>query len=404
MLKDEVKQNTKKRVLIVIGTLAIGGGAEKVAATIGSELTRRGHEVHLLTFYEADQKYDYIGIYHTLGEALLRSRLSKVARIPLRILAIRRYAKQYNIDVAVSFLEEANFYTLLTKLFLYWRLSVIVSVRNNIEKREWPFKLATRILYPFAKKVVSVTKVIEEILKLKFNLRNTTTIYNPLDLVNINKMAGEPLPLELVDIFNHHPLLISIGRLIQQKGQWHLIRAFVAVRQAHPQARLVILGEGEYRKKLEQLIIDCGLSDSVFLIGKHENVYRFLAAADIFVFSSLWEGMPNTMLEALAVGLPIISPDCVSGPREIIAPEVEVDGHIGYPYVTESGVLTQPLENDIIWSTTEPLTAGELVLSQAIKDSLLTLGSHHAKNDDKLIPFSLATVTDQWEKLVLGSK
>jgi len=106
MLKDEVKQNTKKRVLIVIGTLAIGGGAEKVAATIGSELTRRGHEVHLLTFYEADQKYDYIGIYHTLGEALLRSRLSKVARIPLRILAIRRYAKQYNIDVAVSFLED----------------------------------------------------------------------------------------------------------------------------------------------------------------------------------------------------------------------------------------------------------------------------------------------------------
>ncbi|PIQ73278.1 glycosyltransferase [Candidatus Kaiserbacteria bacterium CG_4_9_14_0_2_um_filter_41_32] len=406
MSKDEVKQNTKKRVLIVIGTLAIGGGAEKVAATIGSELTRRGHEVHLLTFYEAPQTYPFSGILASFHDQP-KSRFHKALLIPAHVWKIYRYVKKHKIELTVSFLEEANFQLLVSKILFRWSLPVIASVRNNIEKREWLFKLATRLLYPFAKKVVSVTKAVEEILKTQFHLKNIVTIYNPLDIEMISEKAQIPLPTEYAPLFSSHPICISIGRLIHQKGQWHLIRAFVEVRQAHPQAKLVILGEGEYREKLEQLISDCGLSDSVFLIGKHENVYQFLAAADVFAFSSLWEGMPNTMLEALAVGLPIVSPDCISGPREIIAPGLSITNTIAFPHETDLGVLTVPLENDTIWfdSKTISLSVAEQQLAQEV---IKLLHKPLTKNIKAVTAakntYSILKTVDAWEQLIIKER
>lgn len=407
----DVPAQAKKRVLIVIGTLAIGGGAEKVAATIGSQLTARGHEVHLLSFYEAAHKYPFTGIYHTEGEPIITNRFKKLWRVPQRVWRIRRYARLHDIDVAISFLEEANFYTILAKLCGHWRLPVIVSVRNNVSKREWPFRLATRLLYPFAKSVVSVTKAVEVVLQRDFKLTNTTTIYNPLDMELIAARRTVPLPSTLTQHFSatRRPVCISIGRLIHQKGQWHLIRAFTAVRTVHPTATLVILGEGNYRPQLEALIVDCGLSDVVSLIGNHDNVYQFLAAADIFVFSSLWEGMPNTMLEALAVGLPIISPDCVSGPREILAPDLPVTASVDYPHQTAAGTLTAPLSEDAIWTTPREtaLTPEEEQLANVINAALTAQQSASgarttpaAATPPLHTPFTMTTIVREWERLL----
>jgi glycosyltransferase involved in cell wall biosynthesis len=405
--------NEPKRIMIVIGTLAVGGGAEKVAATIGTELTKRGHDVHLVTFYEAAQKYPFMGTYYTFGEPLISNRLRKIWRIPLRVAALRRYVRTHKIDTAVSFLEEANFYTLLAKLSGSFSLPVIVSVRNNIEKREWPFKLMTRLLYPFAKKVVSVTKAVEETLKTKYGLRNTVTIYNPLDMELINKSMNCSIPADYERLFAEKPLCITIGRLTHQKGQWHLIRAFTEVQKIFVGAKLVIIGEGEYRDRLVQLVSGCGLSDTVHLIGNHTNVYRFLARSDLFVFSSLWEGMPNTMLEALSVGLPIVSPDCVSGPREIIAPEVAVSTSVTYPFVTSTGVLTAPLTTEAIWQPpgTVPLTAEEQQLAKAIIEQLKILQKPSRGDDgasgelaERAVPsrtfdhrFTLSRIIQEWE-------
>jgi glycosyltransferase involved in cell wall biosynthesis len=393
----------RPRLLLVIGSLSIGGGAEKVAATIGSELTARGYEVHLLTFYEATQRYPYTGIYHSAGEEIIHNRIRKIFRIPSRIRLIQRYAKDHNIDLAISFLEEANFYTILAKLCGHFKLPVVVSVRNNIERREWLFKVATRFLYKAASKVVSVTRAVEEVLRTRYRAANTTTIYNPLDMSLIDAKKVEPLPEEYKPYFATGPVCITIGRLIPQKGQWHLVRAFTKVRETHPNATLVVLGEGELREKLTTLRDNCDLTDAVHFIGIHENVYQFLAAADLFVFSSLWEGMPNTLLEALAVGLPIIAPDCVSGPREIIAPTLGVTKTVGYPHETDLGILVEPQTDATIWQPPHvvPILPKEDALAEGITRGLTRVQNEKWNVPDYgRAPFSLANITDEWETLV----
>ena len=407
LLSDMAANGSKKpKVLIVTGVLWVGGGAEKVAANLGNYLTDQGYETHLLTFYEAPQKYPYHGIYHTFNEQP-KTRLQKVFQVPVRIWKIARYARRHKITVAYTFLEEANFYTLVAKLLFRRRLPVIVSVRNNLNQRGRLFRWLSKKLYPHAQAVVSVTRAVEHMLQVDYGLHNTTTIYNSLDMEHVERQVGQPLPAAYQWLSDAQPLIITIGRLIQQKGQWHLIRAFSAVQQAHPDATLVILGEGEYRERLQQLVDDCGLSERVHFIGKHENVYQFLASADVFAFSSLWEGMPNTMLEALSVGLPIVSTDCVSGPREIIAPEVGTIESIHYPHGSPYGILTPVPDNaPPIWQApaVQPLIPEEVELAAALKqvlDERWFRGPAHTEYRRRIATaFDKKTIMQQWEALL----
>ncbi len=143
------------------------------------------------------------------------------------------------------------------------------------------------------------------------------------------------------------------------------------------------------------------------MLGKHENVYQFLACADVFAFSSLWEGMPNTMLEALSVGLPIVSTDCVSGPREIIAPKAGTIEQLEYPHETEHGILVLAPENvSPIWQppATQPLTLEEEQLAAALSDVLTRQwfrgSTHTAYRRHIADAFDKKTIMAQWETLL----
>jgi glycosyltransferase involved in cell wall biosynthesis len=121
-----------------------------------------------------------------------------------------------------------------------------------------------------------------------------------------------------------HPVVIGIGRLVAQKNFRLLIDAFALVKRDHPTARLVILGEGEERGMLEAQIRRLGLQQSVSLPGFVDNPYACLARARVFVLSSDFEGLPTVLIESLAVGTPVVSTDCASGPREVLQ-----DGALG---------------------------------------------------------------------------
>lgn len=384
--------------MIVIGTLSIGGGAEKVAAALATGLTARGYDAHIVTFYEGTENYPHTGTLFSFGERLDgRVGWRKALRIPIRMLLLRKYIQDHKIDSVVSFLEEANFYTILTKILFFLKQPVIVSVRININRRSWIFRITTRILYPFAKKVVCVSRGVERILQQEYQLRNTITIYNPLDVPFAQKMSKESLPAEFSWLSKRSPLFISNGRYTHQKGQWHLIRAFAAIVQEYPEATLGILGGGEYEQKLLDLITKSRLEKNVFLLGRHPNIYPFLHQADAFVFSSLFEGMPNAMLEALALGLPIISAECLTGPREIIAPQLDVEESITYPFISDLGILTAPLSSDEIWEPLESvaLTDGEQGLVHAMR-LLLARDKKSTVSTSHYVSYDPNRVIDEW--------
>ena len=392
----------KPKILVAISNIAIGGGAEKVAVELAKKLQDDQHEVVLLTFYSAEKEHHFSGTRVSRKESTPASLLGKLPRAIARIFFIRRICREHNIDSCVSFLEESNYYCLLSKVLLGNKVPMIVSVRLDPRFYNGLYKFFIRHLYPKAQKVVAVTKYVEKVLQKEFSLTNTTTIYNPIDRAYIHERSQESLPEAWQHLEQEDHVVISIGRLTKQKGQWHAIRAFSAVIQKVPTARLVLLGDGEYRDKLEKLIGDCGLKNSVHLAGKQENVYAFLATAELFIFTSLWEGMPNTVLEALACELPIVAADCASGPREIIAPELGIDSEIMYPYDASYGTLLAPFDtvSEPIWDAPSviPLSSAERGFADAIIASLQEHRENKMSDGDQR--FDPLSIRKQWQTLV----
>ncbi|MEZ5628307.1 MAG: glycosyltransferase, partial [Rhodocyclaceae bacterium] len=142
-------------------------------------------------------------------------------------------------------------------------------------------------------------------------------IRNPVVTPRLSAMAAEPVAHPWI-ADPSVPLVLAAGRLTEQKDFPTLVRAFAVLRRAQP-ARLVILGDGRQRKKLEALAAELGVADDIDLPGFTPNPYAWMAKANLFVLSSAWEGSPNVLTEALALGVPSVATDCPSGPREVLA-------------------------------------------------------------------------------------
>ena len=145
-------------------------------------------------------------------------------------------------------------------------------------------------------------------------------IYNGLDIPRIRERASEELSEREERSLYGRKLIVSVGRMTQQKGQWHLLKAVRKLRENGLPVLLLILGDGELRPALEEGVMTLGLSDSVSMPGFVENPYKYMARADLVVMSSVFEGFSNVILEALACGTPVISTDHETGAREILAP------------------------------------------------------------------------------------
>jgi len=142
-------------------------------------------------------------------------------------------------------------------------------------------------------------------------------IPNPVVVPELDARAGEPLDHPWFQP-GAPPVVLGVGRLKVQKDFAGLMAAFAEVR-AKQQCRLVILGEGPERERLEALRDSLGLTDDIDLPGYVLNPYPYMKRASLFVLSSRWEGLPGVLIEAMAVGCPVISTDCPAGPREILS-------------------------------------------------------------------------------------
>ena len=310
-----------KRVLFIIETLR-GGGAERALSNIVMHFPDDWC-VDILINDKSLVEYPYKGNLISLYAPEKKSAIYFTRNIIKRIFLLRKLKLENGYEACVSFLDSASISNVLSG---NKHCKTIVSIRNNMMSNKTGLveKIGTilliKLLYIHADKIISVSKEIETILvnKLKISENKVQTIVNGYDSKWIReKMRIIPANkiLSLGRDRSKLNVVVTVGRLVDQKGQWHLIRAFSEVIKKEPQTVLVIIGEGILKEYLRKLIESCSLEGKVFLAGYSENPFWYNALADTFVLPSLYEGYPNALAEAVCCGTPCIATDVHSGVR-----------------------------------------------------------------------------------------
>jgi glycosyltransferase involved in cell wall biosynthesis len=307
-----------KKIFFVITTLNIGG-AEKVLTIILNKLDRK---IFMPSLVLLEKRGEFlkeippdIKIYDLKKKSGLNILFGFLSFLK-SVFKLYMIIKKEMPDVVVGFLDHANLAVLLTKkLIRNKKICWIISERNLPLAQASSLKFAKvrilliRLFYKTADKIIANTSHAKDELIKIFNIHpeKIVVIHNPIEIEKIYSLAKHN-PNDLIRK-NDEYVLISVGRLTKQKGYPFLLRAFADVLKKF-KCRLIILGEGEEREQIEKLIKDLNLETNVVLMGSVGNPYPYIIKSDIFVMSSLWEGFPNALLEAMALGKPIIATKC----------------------------------------------------------------------------------------------
>lgn len=369
-----------RKVLFVIRSLK-GGGAERALSNIVTHFPD-DWQIDILVDSEAVVEYPYKGNLLSLGLDNCKNRKSPfflMKEMVKKTKYLRRIKKKNGYEACISFLDTSNVANILSgKKYC----KTIISIRVDMTAKEskllyrisaWPLM---QLFYKRADRIVAVSKEIEEKLKKQFEISeySITTITNGYDETAIMRQAGQE-PQDNVDTFNR-PLVVTAGRLNEQKGQWHLIRSFAKVVKEIPDAMLLIMGEGALREYLQKVIQVNGLEENVVLLGRCDNPFWYEVKADVFVLPSLYEGYPNALAEAVCCGIPCVATDFHSGAREILAPDMDIMGErVSGLTEAQYGILT-PLCGGQQYSGVEPLENAERQLA----DVIVMLLSDEARN------------------------
>ena len=349
----------KKNIAIIITKLN-GGGAERCASNLSVELSKI-YNVYLIVFDASDITYPYGGKLIDLKVPKSEGGIKRYLGVLKRSQMIHKIKKENNIDVSISLLEGPNLVNVLSR----WKEKVIVSVRNCMSKQNGS-RIANAII-KYASKKADVTVSLSEMVKIDLvdnydiDANKIITIYNHVDQELLKAQKNESD--FVLDV--NRKYIVNMGRLHHQKGQWHLIREFSKIATQCPDLDLLILGEGELKQHLQQLAKELGVEKRVLMPGYIKSPHCYFNDCEMFVFSSLYEGLGNVLLEAEAFSLPIISTDCIAGPREILAPDSDFRKSANDLEFAKYGILSPVDERDFLTSDV-PCTREESLLAEAI--------------------------------------
>lgn len=354
-----------KKIGLLISELNTGG-AERVVSRLSTILCEN-YEIYLILFEDTYISYDYSGTLVNL-DVPSQVGISKVSLLRKRVLKLKEQKKKLHLDCVISFLDSPNIVNILSKVK---SCKTVISIRNysELENKNSFLGMVTnylyKVLYRKADRVVPVTKLIEQSYNIHYGIESSKlkTIYNPYDVNAIEEQMNSVPSFDVKKLANK-TVFVSVGRQMYQKGYWHLLKSFFIVNKKYKDTVLLLIGQID--QKVVKLISELNIDKSVFLLGKLDNPFSILKYSDIYVLSSLFEGFPNAMAEAMVCGLPIIASDCKSGPREILAPNTGLNAICGTVEYAEFGILTRSLEEKEDWKK-DNITQGERYLAEAME-------------------------------------
>ena len=309
-----------KKFLFLIHSLN-GGGAERVMSVLCSQLAMRGHEVHLGLFKRTDNDYplnENVKI-HMLSDKKRGS--GSLGNSKHRIDQYSSLIKDIKPDFVVPFMGTVVIESYLASRFKKTTFIATVRVDPVLAAYSNAQKKMLSLIYSFSDAVFVQNEMQKQYFSEKTQ-KKTFVVFNPVSeafLEHLHKNEGDIIRIA------------TSGRLSEQKNHKMLIDAIGLVAEKHPEVSLTIYGDGKLREKLDAYILEKKLENNVKMFGRANDMCSELLNNDMFVMSSNYEGMPNALLEAMALGMPCVSTDCRTGPSDMIEPY-------------ESGILV-PIKN-----------------------------------------------------------
>ncbi|RAJ16058.1 glycosyltransferase family 4 protein [Arenibacter echinorum] len=360
-------KKVKQKLAFVIPSLG-AGGAERVVSTLANTLTT-DYEVYIISFIKVVPFYQLhkdVRLLHCVDNVPPSRNIFNALKSNYILLKkINAIVKKEKIQLLIGFLTSANVLSVLAAKSN--SIPCIISERNNPNKNKankfW--KLLKSFSYPKANFLVVQTREIKEYYASSVDEKKLIILPNPISNELSLKRDNE--------VFKEN-VILNVGRLTNQKAQDVLIKSFSEIEDKN--WKLLIIGEGPKKKEYEQLIENLDLKNRVIIKSKIQNIDKYYNSSKIFAFTSIFEGFPNALIEAMHFGIPSISTDCPTGPSELIK-----DGINGFliPMNNEE-VLTEKI-NQLI----------------SREDLRLSFGKNGQKAVDQ---FKVDAVVKQWNKII----
>lgn len=292
------------------------GGAERVVSNLANQFVKKDYDIVVVTEWQGENEFQLEKGVKRVHAGLKPSdeKKSRLLKAWLRVKYLRDFLKEEKPDILIAFAHKANYRALTAAMGT--KIPVLISVRTDPVGHYDTFgdKIQSPLLFPRAAGCVFQTEGQREFFP-SYLQKKSRIILNPVH----DKYFNVPKPEK------RQPTVVQSGRLVDFKNQPMLIEAFMKVHEKHPEYDLKIYGGDSFdgtKEILERLIREHHAKEFIHLMGASDSLEKQLPQASVYAFSSDWEGLPNALLEAMALGMPIVATDCpCGGPRTVMTNE-----------------------------------------------------------------------------------